>query len=201
MVFDFLRGEPVLKLFRDKLRAVVRADELRRAMLCDGRLHQRDHVGRLEGPVGAQHMALAGVLVQDGQHAQGAAAHRGIGDKVPRPHMTAMRRLGRQPRRVPAAHQSAFGRRHPQPFHAPQTLHLAFAHAASLLGAATPRSADSRSVGCSTAKLRPSTSFLSPWASSRGNSTRAQASRSRFLSSCQRQLPTTTTRGALGGRG
>ena len=60
---DLLRRQPSPELMGDKLRAVVGANELRGAMLRDGLLHQGNHIGRLQGPVGPEHMALARVLI------------------------------------------------------------------------------------------------------------------------------------------
>lgn len=42
-------------------------------------------------------MHFLGVFIEHGEHAQGAAMHRGVGDEVPRPHMAAMGRPGRRP--------------------------------------------------------------------------------------------------------
>ena len=82
----------------DKLRAIIGADELGGAMLRDGLFHQCNHIGRLQGPVGPQHMTLSGVLIKDREHAQGPTAHRRIGDEVPSPDMPTMGGLGRQAR-------------------------------------------------------------------------------------------------------
>jgi hypothetical protein len=59
-------------------------------------------------------MALAGELIENGQHAQGAAAHGGVGDEVTGPDVAAVCRLDGQSRRVTAAEELALGRRHPQ---------------------------------------------------------------------------------------
>ncbi len=55
---DSLSGQPRLEFMGNELRAVVRADKLRRALLCDGRFHQCDHVAGLERTVRPQHVAL-----------------------------------------------------------------------------------------------------------------------------------------------
>ena len=78
-------------------------------------------------------MDFLGVFIKDDEHSQGPTVHRGIGDKVPRPDMTAVRGLGRQSCRVSSAYQPTFGGRHPQPIDAPQSLHLALTHAPAFL--------------------------------------------------------------------
>ena len=93
---DLVLGQPVLDLFSDKLRAIVGANVLRDAVLGDGALHKVDDVAGLEGPVRPEHMALPGVLIEDREHPQGAASYRGVGDKVPGPHLVLMRCLGRK---------------------------------------------------------------------------------------------------------
>ncbi len=69
-------------------------------------------------------MDFLGVLIKDGEHSQGAAMHRGIGDKVPGPDMAAMVRLQRQPRGCTSAGHITPGRWDPQAFGPPEFLHL-----------------------------------------------------------------------------
>ena len=93
-------------------------------MLLDGRLHQPDDVGRTDLPLGPEHMHFLGVLIEHGEHAQGTAMHRGVGNKVPGPYMTSMVRLRRQPGGCTSAWDVTPGRWHPQAFGPPQLLHL-----------------------------------------------------------------------------
>ena len=108
---DVLVRQPALEIMRDKLGAVVRADVLRGAMAGDGGLNQCNDIGRADAPFRAQDVNLLGVLVQHGGHAQGATMHRGIGHKIPRPHMPAMRRLRGQAGRAPPPARDPAARR------------------------------------------------------------------------------------------
>lgn len=49
-------------------------------MLCDGFAHPLQHVGALQGAIRPQHMALAGVFLEDGQHPQDSAPRGRIRD-------------------------------------------------------------------------------------------------------------------------
>ena len=64
-------------------------------MLRDGRLHQSDDVGRTDLTLGSQRMHFLSLLIEYGEHAQGTAMNRGIGNKIPGPYMAAMVRLRR----------------------------------------------------------------------------------------------------------
>src|SRR6516165_3920566 len=119
---DALLRQPALHLPSDKLRAVVTAQVLRRAMLRDRLFQPLQHVLRAQRAVRAQHMTLARVLVQDGQHAQRSPAHGPVRDKIPGPHVTASRGFGRQTSGQAAAHLPAPGRWHAQAGRAPQAL-------------------------------------------------------------------------------
>ena len=125
---DGLLRQPLLEFLRDKLWAIVGADELRRAVFGDGRSHQPDDVGRADLALGPQDMDFLGVFIEDGKHPQGAAMHRGIGDKVPGPDMAAMVRLRRQPGGGTSAGHITPGRGDPQAFGPPKFLHLLAAH-------------------------------------------------------------------------
>ena len=68
---DVLGSQPASEFLGDELRAVVGANELRRAVLRDGRLHQSDDVGRTDLKLGPQHMHFLAILIEDGEHAEG----------------------------------------------------------------------------------------------------------------------------------
>ena len=70
---DVLLRQPLLEFLRDKLRAIVGADELRRAVFGDGRSHQPDDVGRADLALGPQDMDFLGVFIEHGKHPQGVA--------------------------------------------------------------------------------------------------------------------------------
>lgn len=65
---DLVLGQPVLDFFGNKLGAIVTAQVLWSAMVGDGLAHPFEHIGTFQGAVGPQHVALAGVFIQDGQH-------------------------------------------------------------------------------------------------------------------------------------
>ena len=130
---DLRCGQPVLEFFGDKLRAIVGADVLRGPMPGDRPLHELDHIAGLERPVGPQDVALPRVLIEDREHPQGPAPDRRVGDKVPRPHVVLVRRLGWQTGGAAPPHELPLGRRHPQPLQPAQATHLALAHAPAFL--------------------------------------------------------------------
>ena len=121
---DFLLCSLALEFLGDELRAVVGPDELGGAMLRDRGLHELDHVGRTDLAFRPQPMHFLGVLIEHGEHAQGTAMHRGVGNKVLGPYMTSMVRLRRQPGGCTSAWDVTPGRWHPQAFGPPQLLHL-----------------------------------------------------------------------------
>ena len=90
-----LRRQLASEFLGDELRAVVGANELRCAVLRDGRLHQSDDVGRTDLTLGSQHMHFLSILIEYGEHAQGTAMNRGVGNTIPGPYMSAMVRLRR----------------------------------------------------------------------------------------------------------
>jgi len=57
--------------------------------------NQCNHIGGLQGPVRPQHMALAGVLIEQRKHPQGPAPDGGVSDEVLGPDMPAVSGLGR----------------------------------------------------------------------------------------------------------
>ena len=73
---DFLLCEPALEFLGDELRSVVGADELGRAVQCDGCLNQLDDLARTDLALGPQHMHLLSVLIKHGEHTQGPTMHR-----------------------------------------------------------------------------------------------------------------------------
>ena len=79
---DVIIGQPALEFLGDKLRAVVRADELGRSVELDRLLHQIDDIARLQSPIRAEHMALPRVLVEDRQHPDRSAP-----DQIGRAHV------------------------------------------------------------------------------------------------------------------
>src|SRR5450755_1485859 len=121
------------------------------------------HILRTQRSVGPQHMALPGMLVEDGQHPQRSSAHRGIGDEVPGPDMPTVRSFGWQPRpRLHDARSSACSRAH-----AARPLGAVVGSAASpppsLPTAVRRRSAGSRSAGAPRT-ARPSVAPVAPGA-------------------------------------
>lgn len=124
---DLVLGQPALDFFGNELGAIVAAQVLWSAMFGDGLAHPFEHIGTFQGAVGPQHVALAGVLIQNGQHPQGSAPRRRIRDEVPGPDMSTMLRLRRKPCGSASAHDLAFGRRHPQAPGSAQLLHVPLA--------------------------------------------------------------------------
>jgi len=68
------------------------------------------------------------VLVEDREHPDGATAHRGVGDKVPRPHVVPMRGRGWQTCGNSTSNEFPLRRRHAQSFRASEALDMPLAH-------------------------------------------------------------------------
>ena len=130
---DLVLCQPALHFFSDKLRAVVTPQEHGRTVFLDGSLQPGEHVNGPQGTLGPKHVTLSGVLIEDGEHLESAAAYRGIADEVPGPHVPAVRGFGGQPGGDPTAHDLALGRRHAQSIGTPQALDVAFTHRPAFL--------------------------------------------------------------------
>ena len=85
-------------------------------MLFDGFLEPDQYILGAQRSVGMQHMALAGVFVQNCEHPQGTTTHRGIRDEVPGPDVAATRGQHRPARGNPTPHDLALGRRYSETF-------------------------------------------------------------------------------------
>jgi len=96
-------------------------------VLRDGRLHQSDDVGRTDLTLGSQHMHFLSILIEYGEHAQGTAMNRGVGNTIPGPYMSAMVRLRRQPGGIASAgHIPPGGGTHRPSVAAGSSYHFAF---------------------------------------------------------------------------
>ena len=102
-------------------------------MFLNGLLQPGQHVRRTKGPIHPQHMALPGVFVENRQYAQYSAAHSGVSNEVPRPHMPTMRGGRRQTRRNPTPNELSPARRNTQSFRTPETLNVSLARPPTFL--------------------------------------------------------------------
>ena len=102
-------------------------------MPLDGPFQPGEHVGGPQGAFGPQHVTLAGMFIQNGEHLECAATHGGIADEVPRPDVPTMSRFGGQAGGDTSAYHPALGRRHAQAVGTAQALDVAFTHTPSFL--------------------------------------------------------------------
>ena len=108
---DLVLREPRLDGLGDELTPIITSQIGRGSMLLDRLAHPFEDITTLEGPIRPQHMALAGILVEDREHPQRPASRGSIADEVPGPDMPLILSLHWQPRRVAAADHLPLGRR------------------------------------------------------------------------------------------
>ena len=130
---DPVLGEPLLHRLGDELAPVIASQEGWCSMLLDRPAHPLQNITALEGSICSKHMALAGVLIKDGEHPQGSSSGGSVADEVPGPDVTLVLRFHRQPRRATSPDHLPLGRRNSQSQGSPHALDVSLAHRPSLL--------------------------------------------------------------------
>lgn len=102
-------------------------------MLLDRHVHPFQNITTLEGSISSRHMALAGVLNENGEHPLRSTSGGSVTDEVPGPDMPLVLRLHRESLRVTTANDLPFGRKNSEAERSPQALDVPLAHVPSLL--------------------------------------------------------------------
>src|SRR5690606_20787817 len=128
---DVARAEPPQNRTRDELRAVVRAQEARRAMHADQPTEHVDHLARANGGGHSDCQALPRPLVDDGEALQLLSIRAAIEDEIVGPHLIRAARR-RRPRATARGAPSDLAARHLEARLTPKPIRPISAHGKTL---------------------------------------------------------------------